>query len=140
MPTTGRAFISVRDSDKAGIVEVARQLAEVGLELVATRGTAQLLMREGLRCETINKVREGSPHCVELLDAGAIALVMTTASDRADRLDSFSIRRTALQRGVPYFTTLRAARAAAGALRAIRGRTLDVTSLQEYHSSLRQDR
>ena len=69
MPTSGRAFISVRDSDKAGIVEVARQLADVGLELVATRGTAQLLMREGLRCDTINKVREGSPHCVELIDA-----------------------------------------------------------------------
>ena len=136
MPTSGRAFLTIRDADKPGLVEVARQLAAAGLALIATRGTAALLQGAGLACEIVNKVREGSPHCVEMIEAGQIALVINTTSDHADRLDSFSIRRTTLQRGVPYFTTLRAARAAATALVAIRSQTLDVRSLQEYHSWL----
>ena len=133
MPSSGCAFISVRDSDKVGIVAIARQLAESGLGLIATRGTAQLLEREGLRCEVVNKVREGSPHCVELIERGEIALVINTTSDRADRLDSFSLRRTALQRGVPYFTTMRAAKATSAALLAMKHRALDVKPLQDYH-------
>ena len=133
MPSDGVALLSVRDPDKPGIVEVARQLHAVGLTLVATGGTARLLRDAGLPCASINKVREGSPHCVEAIDSGSIALVINTAGDRADRIDSFALRRTALQRGVPYFTTLRAARAAALGLAALKSGALDVTPLQDYH-------
>ncbi|MEO6951495.1 MAG: carbamoyl-phosphate synthase large subunit [Polyangia bacterium] len=133
MPATGVAFLAVRDADKPGIVEVARQLHATGLSLLATNGTAKVLRDAGLPCPTINKMREGSPHCVEAIDRGDIALVINTVGDRADRIDSFSLRRTALQRGVPYFTTLRAARAAALGLAALKAGALDVRPLQDYH-------
>ena len=133
MPVTGVAFLAVRDADKSGIVEVARQLHATGLSLLATSGTAEVLRDAGLPCPTVNKMREGSPHCVEAIDRGDIALVINTVGDRADRTDSFSLRRTALQRGVPYFTTLRAARAAALGLAALKAGALDVRPLQDYY-------
>ena len=136
LPNRGLAFLAVNQADKQGIIAVAEQLVSVGLTLVATRGTAQLLRDKGLACGTINKVREGSPHCVEAIDRGDIAMVINTAGDHADRVDSFSLRRTTLQRGVPYFTTLRAARAAAAALVALQRAPLAVRSLQEYHQGL----
>ncbi len=133
LPSHGRALITVTDSDKDSAVEIARQLELAGFEIVATRATADRLIRAGIAAVSLNRVRDGHPHCVDALLEGTIALVVNTVGNEAERSDSFSIRRTALQRGVPYFTTIRAARAAAGALLALKRQPLTVRSLQEYH-------
>jgi carbamoyl-phosphate synthase large subunit len=133
LPAGGTALLSVTDAHKDAIVDVARALLECGFQLAATRRTAERIAAAGLKVTSLNRVRDGSPHCVDEIERGAIALVVNTVGSDAERHDSFTIRRTALQRGVPYFTTLRAARATAAALVALRGRPLDVRSLQEYH-------
>ncbi len=109
LPTSGRAFISVQDDDKAAATVVARRLRALGFEIVATAGTAKYFERARIPSLRINKVAEGSPHTVDALRDGSINLVVnTTRGARAIR-DSYSIRRQALQSDIPYFTTLSAA-------------------------------
>jgi carbamoyl-phosphate synthase large subunit len=134
LPKSGRAFISVRDDDKPGALEVAKRLHELGFGIVATHGTAAYFRERGVPVEGINKVKEGSPHCVDAITGGGIALVVNTTVGAQAIRDSFSIRRSALVKDVPYFTTLAAARAAAAAIAALRKGALDVRSLQEYYS------
>jgi carbamoyl-phosphate synthase large subunit len=133
LPGKGRAFISVRDTDKAAAVKVARSLSELGFALVATEGTAKVLLEHGLTVERVNKVKEGRPHCVDAIHNGEIDLVINTVIGAQEIRDSFSIRRTALVKEVPYFTTIAAAKAAAAAIAALQRGALDVRSLQEYH-------
>jgi carbamoyl-phosphate synthase large subunit len=133
-PKKGAAFISVRDEDKEAVVEVARKLRELGFAIVATHGTAKFFGEHGVEARGVNKVQEGRPHCVDALVNGEIALVVNTTTNAQAIKDSFSIRRTALTKDVPYFTTIAAARAAAQAIAALRRGALDVRSLQEYHS------
>jgi carbamoyl-phosphate synthase large subunit len=135
LPRTGKAFLSVRDEDKPQALEVARRLTELGFAIVATHGTAKYFTEHGVAAEGVNKVNHGSPHCVDAIVNGEIAMVVNTTSPVAQALrDSFSIRRSALVKDVPYFTTLAAARAAASAIAALSRGALDVRSLQEYHS------
>jgi carbamoyl-phosphate synthase large subunit len=138
LPERGTVFLSVRDADKEGIVEVAERLVGLGFDLLATHGTARWLGERGIAVAAVNKVKQGSPHCVDAIASGQVAAVVnTTSADAGSIADSFLIRRTALVRDVPYFTTLQAARAAAAAIAALAGRRgLDVQSLQEYHSTL----
>ena len=126
----------MKDDDKPGLVDLAKRLRTLGFTLCATGGTLEYLGRKGIPAVRVNKVREGSPHIVDKMISKEIALVINTTQGPADRRDSFSIRRTTLQRGLPYFTTLRAATAVATALNALRGVALDVRSLQEYHLAL----
>jgi carbamoyl-phosphate synthase large subunit len=133
-PAKGKVFISVRDEDKEAALEVARKLAELGFAIVATHGTAAFFSGHGVATSGINKVLEGRPHCVDAIVNGEIALVVNTTSAGQAIRDSFSLRRSALTRDVPYFTTIAAARAAALAIAALRRGALDVRSLQEYHS------
>jgi carbamoyl-phosphate synthase large subunit len=132
LPTHGRAFVSVQDSDKTGAVAVARALKELGFEVVATTGTHAYLKAQGIEVEHVNKVREGRPHIVDRLVDGDIHLVVNTTSGAQAIKDSFPIRRTALIKGVPYYTTISAARAAVGAIAQLRAGKMDVRSLQEY--------
>jgi carbamoyl-phosphate synthase large subunit len=115
---------------------VARKLRDLGFRILATGGTARFFAANGVEAEFIHKVGEGRPHCVDALVNGEIALVINTTVGAQAIRDSFSIRRTALTRDVPYFTTIAAARAAAQAIAALRRGALDVRSLQEYHSQL----
>ncbi len=133
LPSRGRAFLSVKREDKPAVVDVARRLLDLGFALVATRGTAELLRAAGLPCDVTNKVNEGKPDCVDLLGAGAIDVVVNTTAGPQEIQDSFSIRRTALTRGISYFTTLRGAQAAVAAISAARADASEVRSLQEYH-------
>ena len=133
-PAKGAVFISVRDSDKEAAVEVARALTRLGFAIVATHGTARFFGEHGIAASGINKVLEGRPHCVDAIVNGEIAMVVNTTVGAQAIRDSFSIRRTALTRDVPYFTTMAAARAAAQAIAALKRGQLDVRSLQEYHS------
>ncbi len=137
LPRGGTAFISVRDEDRAGSIVAARRLHGLGFRIIATAGTAAALTREGIPAEAVNKVSEGSPHVVDALDAGTIALVINTPRPDAQELrDSFSIRRTALERKIPYFTTIAGAVAAAEAIAAMAAGPLGVKAVQAYHAEL----
>jgi len=132
LPTSGTVFLSVQNSDKAGAVAVAKGLVELGFQLLATVGTHLLLREHGIAVERINKVREGHPDCVDRILDGGIHLVINTTSGAAAIKDSFPIRRNALLRGIPYYTTLSAASAAVGAIAELRAGKMRVRSLQEY--------
>ncbi len=134
LPTSGRVFVSVRDDDKKEIVQAARQLAAEGLELVATRGTAAVLRAAGLECDVVKKAAEGRPNVVDAILNGEIAMVITTAGNRTDREQSFTLRRTTLTQRIPYFTTVSGALAAAHAIATLRmDRRPAIASLQELH-------
>ena len=134
LPETGTLFVSVRSEDDAGVCEAVAEFVRSGFRVLATEGTSRSLAAAGIEAETVRKVNEGSPHCVERIESGDVDVVINTASPEPEAVrDSFAIRRAALQRGIPYFTTLAAARAAAGAIRALRQGTIGVRSLQEIH-------
>jgi carbamoyl-phosphate synthase large subunit len=136
LPKTGQVFLSVRDADKPKIVEICEELKSLGFKIVATHGTAAFLRKEGIVCSGINKVKEGQPHIVDAIINGDIAMVINTTDGEAAISDSFSIRRSALQTGIPYFTALTAAAAATISLgRWIRGE-MGVRSMQEIYQSL----
>ena len=116
LPTGGTAFLSVRDQDKAGVVEVARALADAGFGLLATDGTHRELVAAGLDCERVNKVRQGRPHVLDRIVNGDVALVINTTDGRQAVSDSYYIRAESLGRKIPYTTTLGGAIAIRAAL------------------------
>jgi carbamoyl-phosphate synthase large subunit len=132
LPLGGMAFISVKEVDKPLALEPARQLIEMGFDVIATRGTARYLAAAGLSVRVVNKVLEGRPHIVDALKNGEIQLVFNTTEGRQALIDSLSIRRTALQMKVPYYTTMAGAAAAVEAIAALREGALDVRPLQSY--------
>ncbi len=132
LPLSGTAFLSVKESDKAAIVPVARRLAELGFSILATRGTAAHIAKAGIAVKSVNKVLEGRPHCVDAIRSGEIQLVINTAHGAQSVADSFDIRRSALTQSVPNFTTIAAARATAHAIAALISGSLDVAPLQSY--------
>ncbi|MBC6440821.1 MAG: carbamoyl-phosphate synthase large subunit [Rhodospirillales bacterium] len=132
LPQSGRVFISVRDRDKVPAIELGHRLVELGFSLVATRGTARDMRAAGLEVESINKVLEGSPHIVDALSDDRIDLVINTTEGAKSITDSFSLRRTALVKKVPYATTIAGARATIEAIAAMRNGGLDVAPLQSY--------
>ncbi|AQU84827.1 MAG: carbamoyl-phosphate synthase large subunit [Halomonas sp.] len=131
-----KAFLSVREPDKQGIIEVARSLLTLGFTLCATRGTAAALEAAGLEVEHVNKVYEGRPHIVDLLKNDEIAYIVNTTEGRQAINDSSVIRRTALARKVPYATTLAGANAVCMALEY--GREITVRRLQDLHAGATQ--
>jgi carbamoyl-phosphate synthase large subunit len=133
LPKSGKAFISVRDEDKEGVLPAARMLHEAGFRIIATGGTAEFLARNAVPAETVLKVNEGRPHVADLIKNGEVALVINTPLGAQSKADSFYIRRTALVYNIPYFTTLAAARAVAHAISHLIKEDLSVRSLQEYH-------
>jgi carbamoyl-phosphate synthase large subunit len=132
VPTSGTAFLSVRDADKPAVVEIARRLVHLGFALVATHGTAAYLKKAGLEVRGMNKVLEGRPHCVDAMDNREIQLVINTTEGAEAIQDSVSLRRAALMNGIAYQTTLRGARAALEAIAVAKRGDLRVTSLQTY--------
>jgi carbamoyl-phosphate synthase large subunit len=132
VPTSGTAFVSVKESDKEKIVAPAKKLLEMGFKLVATGGTARFLAEKGLEVRTINKVLEGRPHIVDEIKNGDVALVFNTTEGAKAIDDSKSLRRAALMMKVPYYTTVAGARAAVEGIDAIRKGHLEVASLQSY--------
>jgi carbamoyl-phosphate synthase large subunit len=135
LPITGRVFLSVKDQDKSGgLIEVAQGLQNAGFSIVATRGTAEFLKKQGITVESVNKVAEGRPHIVDRITDMQIDLVINTVSGAESQKDSYSIRRTTLVKGVPYFTTISAAKAAVRGISAIKTRPLQVKTIQEYHT------
>ena len=134
LPRGGTALISVRDQDKDGAVELARILVDRGFEVVATSGTAQAIGAAGVACRTVNKVREGRPHIVDMIKNGEISLIVNTTDNRQAIRESHSIRREAVHRKVTYYTTISAAKATCVALDHLDA--TDVNRLQELHTEV----
>ena len=134
LPLAGKVFLSVKNKDKSQLFPIAKQLAELGFSLIATRGTANYLGERGLLVEQVNKVKEGSPHIVDVLEKRDVTLVINTVGDHASQIDSYSIRKTVLHLGIPYFTTLAGAKAAIHAIVSLQQGAMQVTSLKEYYT------
>ncbi|MEL3890820.1 carbamoyl-phosphate synthase large subunit [Ferrovibrio sp. MS7] len=132
LPREGSVFISVRDGDKPALVEAARSLVAMGLQVVATAGTARFFEGHGIPVKVVKKVMEGRPHIVDSMKNGEIQLVFNTSEGAASIRDSFDLRRTALMNKIPYFTTVAGAKAAVRAIEALRSGSLAVAPLQAY--------
>ncbi|MDQ3769215.1 MAG: carbamoyl-phosphate synthase large subunit [Actinomycetota bacterium] len=137
LPLEGRAFITVTDGDKPGAVAIASMLHDAGLSIVATRGTAEAIQRMGIPCEVINKLGEGSPHVVDLIEDGDVGLVVNTPTGSGARTDGWEIRGAAIARGVPCLTTLSGGLAAARAIAGAHRARSTVTALQDVHGTRR---
>jgi carbamoyl-phosphate synthase large subunit len=135
LPQTGFAFVSVKDADKAFILEPVRLLRERGFQLIATGGTCAFLREHGIEAESIRKVLEGRPNVLDRMKNGEVQLVFNTTEGRQSLQDSFSIRRTALMMKIPYYTTAAGALAAAQAISIAREEALEVRALQSYAMS-----
>jgi len=133
LPRGGRVLLSVREADRPRAVSVARQLAELGFEISATRGTCRSITEAGIGCSVVNKVKEGRPHIVDMIKNNEFVLIINTTEGKQAIIDSASIRRAALQRKVSYSTTISGAEAAVLALQ--QPDELTVNSLRELHGA-----
>jgi carbamoyl-phosphate synthase large subunit len=137
MPTSGRVLLTVNDNDKPNIIKIARDLARLGFELMATRGTAEFLDRFGIPVVAVKKVSEGTPNVVDHIRRGEINMVISTPLGRRAYSDGQAIRAAAIQHKALLLTTLSAAAAAVQAIRAMRQRDFSVRSLQAHHRRAR---
>ncbi|SEH12394.1 carbamoyl-phosphate synthase large subunit [Sphingopyxis sp. YR583] len=133
LPTDGRVFVSVKDSDKPRIVNAVRQLTAWGWKVVATGGTADYLAAQGVEIERVNKVAEGRPHIVDRIKDGDVQLIFNTTEGWQSLQDSQSIRASALAADIAYYTTAAASDAATQAIGALRAHSLEVKPLQDYY-------
>jgi carbamoyl-phosphate synthase large subunit len=134
LPTRGLCFVSVRDRDKPGAVQLAQMLIARGFEIAATGGTAKVLEEAGIVCRRVNKVREGRPHVVDMIKNDEVALIVNTTEGKQAVRESRSIRREAVARRVTYYTTVAAARATCDALDHLGD--IEVNKLQDLHKEL----
>jgi len=134
VPRQGTAFISVRDSDKPKAIELAKLLAAKNFRVTATHGTAAAIRAAGVDCEGVNKVKEGRPHCVDMIKNGEIHFIANTTEGKTSIEESRSIRAAAIQHKICYFTTIAGAYAAAIAMDHLDA--LDVNRLQSLHQQL----
>jgi carbamoyl-phosphate synthase large subunit len=132
LPRKGVCFISVRDRDKPGAVELARRLIARGFEVVATEGTAHALTEAGIACRKVNKVREGRPHIVDMIKNDEIDLIVNTTEGKLAIRESNSIRREAVHHRVTYYTTLAAGLATCEAMDHVD--EVEVNRLQDLHN------
>ncbi|MBD2232547.1 carbamoyl-phosphate synthase large subunit [Phormidium tenue] len=132
LPLAGTVFISMNDRDKAAVIPVAKELADMGLKLIATSGTRAALMDEGLTVNLILKVHEGRPNIEDAIKNNEIQLIINTPAGSTAIEDDRSIRRTALAYKVPIITTIAGAKATASAIHSLQQHPLQVKSLQEY--------
>jgi carbamoyl-phosphate synthase large subunit len=135
LPSSGKVFLSVRNADKPRVVDIALSLSQLGFSLYATRGTAAYLSERGIAVAAVNKVTEGRPHIVDMIKNGEMAMIInTTDSRRASVQDSYSIRRSALQARITYYTTVAGARAACAGMQQMQ--ELRAYSVQGLHRRL----
>ncbi|HWY75379.1 MAG TPA: carbamoyl-phosphate synthase large subunit [Verrucomicrobiae bacterium] len=133
LPLSGRVFISVSDSHKHEVAEVARHFADLGFELISTSGTAAVLEKAGLKVQRLFKLTEGRPNALDLLKNREVQLVINTPAGQTPRADEIRIRTTAVYTNTPIMTTLSGARAAALGIAALKKSGYDVKPLQQYH-------
>jgi carbamoyl-phosphate synthase large subunit len=132
LPASGAVFISVAEPDKLAAIPIARQFADMGYRLLATRGTAKVFRENGIAVEMLPKIQEGRPNLVDFMKNGQVQLIINTPSGRGSRTDEGRIRAAAVAHRVTCMTTLSAAHAAVEACRALRHTDLTVTALQDW--------
>ncbi len=133
LPTKGLAFLSVKDSHKQEIIGVAQRLVKIGFTLSATKGTAEILIKNGMKCRKINKVSSGKPHIVDVLNSKKIALVINTGGGNSESRinDALALRRGTLANKIPYCTNMSTAYSFLEAINSLKTKKLKVKSLQE---------
>jgi carbamoyl-phosphate synthase large subunit len=137
LPRDGKVFLSVKNSDKNRVVEVARSLERLGFGLVATRGTHAALEAAGVKSVPVNKVAEGRPHILDLIKNREITLIINTVEEQSRAVqDSWSIRNAALQGRITYYTTVAGARAAALGMELLQNQSLSIHDLQNLHQQI----
>jgi carbamoyl-phosphate synthase large subunit len=135
LPKSGKVFLTVKNADKPRAVDIARQLVQLGFELVATKGTAAAIEAAGVAVQVVNKVTEGRPHIVDMIKNNEIVMVINTVEERRNAIaDSRAIRTSSLLARVTTFTTIFGAEAAVEGMRHMD--QLDVISIQEMHAQL----
>jgi len=137
LPRQGRIFVSVKDSDKREIVDISNRLHELGFQILATRGTAEVLRRNGVPVEVVNKMHEGRPDVVDYMKNREIQLIINTPSGKRPRSDQWSIRSYAVLYNIPLITTMSAARAALNGIEALLRSGMNVKSIQEWQEGVR---
>jgi carbamoyl-phosphate synthase large subunit len=133
LPTEGKVFLSVRDSDKSHIVDVARKLQEMGFTVCSTGGTHRYLAEQGVAVESLKKISEGRPNAVDLIKNHELALIINTPTRKGMRTDEGKLRATAVRYGVSMITTATGAAAAVQAIAALREGAWTVKAIQDYH-------
>lgn len=133
LPSSGTVFISVSNKDKAAVLPVARQFAQMGFYIVATRGTCEYFTDKDICCEMVNKVSSGRPHVIDAVMNREIQLMINTGVGDRIRRDGYMIRRAALKFAIPYTTTIAGASAMCDGIRAIKEKALAVRPVQDYH-------
>jgi len=133
LPVSGMAFLSVKDSHKQEIIGVAQRLLKLGFTLSATKGTADILIKNGMKCRKINKVSSGKPHIVDILNSKKISLVINTGGGNSENRisDARALRRGTLANKIPYCTNMSTAYAFIEAIRSLKTKKLTVKSLQD---------
>ena len=131
LPKGGKAFLSVRKEDHLNVIDIAQSLIDLGFKIVATKGTANVIRKNGINVDTVNKVAEGRPHIVDMIKNNEIDFIVNITEDRRAIADSYEIRRNALQNKVTYYTTLSGARAACVGMNYVD--EIHVESLQSLH-------
>jgi len=132
LPLSGQVFVSVRHGDKNAVVPVAKELRELGFKLLATRGTAAKLMEAGIECEQVNKISQGRPHILDMLQDGQVQWIINTSSGSRTTEDSYTIRRAALDFHIPYSTTLTGAYSMTQAIATLSKIDARVMTVQEF--------
>ncbi len=136
LPTSGTIFITVTDTDKPAATQLAARFHDMGLQIIATHGTAQAISRMGVPVKAINKIAEGSPHVVDYIRGGEVDMVINTPTGSGARADGYEIRTAAVRHGIPCITTMTGASAAVRAISAQRGNGHEPRCLQELHQGV----
>src|SRR3989440_3302664 len=134
LPKSGNVFISVKDSDKRGVIPLAREFVDLGFQIIATSGTWSALRAAGVPVTKVYKIREGRPNVLDLVTNGDIDFIVNTPSGKIPREDEVRIRNASLAQKIPIMTTIRAAQASANGIRSLQRSKLHVKTLQEYHA------
>jgi len=133
LPVSGNVLFSIKDGDKPRAVEIARKFHDLGFKIIATKGTCITLINNNIPSEFSLKMTEGRPNIVDYIINGKIDLIINTAIGRQSIKDSYLIRRNAIEKQIPYVTTIRAAEATVRAIEAMKARKVGVKALQSYH-------
>ena len=135
LPLTGKVFISVKDYDKGDIIDIGRQFADMGFEILSTPGTAQALMKHNIPVTRLTRIDEGRPNLLDYIKNKDVGLLINTPSGPKPRRDEVVIRNAAVSHGIPVVTTISGAVAVIGGIQAMRGGSFDIRSLQEIYTT-----
>ena len=132
LPLKGNLFVSVKNEDKQSVYQHVKNLKKLGFKISATKGTAKFLKQKNIECLLIKKVKEGSPNIVSFINEKKINLIFNTTEGASAIKDSFTLRRSAINNKVPYYTTMAGAKAVVEAIKELSNKNLEISSLQKY--------